>query len=146
MQLPDRGRRNGSPNRIGRAFPSQPANTGSRFAGNDRGGAPRGRGSYGGWNGGWNHGHHGHDHHDGHCGGGHWRWPYYAYPGSFFYFGFSIPTPIFITSPFYCCLCGIGFAGNTFFYNHIHYAHAVPIGDIDPYLYTVDGRIVFNGY
>jgi hypothetical protein len=49
-------------------------------------------------------------------------------------------------SPFFCGLCGLGFAGDTFFHHHVHYVHAVPFDSINSYLYTDNGRIVFNGW
>jgi hypothetical protein len=147
VQRQDRVRGDVPQERMGRAFPAQPT-AGARIAGSDRGTAAlsgdgsRHRGSYHG------HSHHDHGHgHGGHC-GGYWHKPYWWhwYPRSYVYYNFYVPAPTFYTTPFYCGLCSIGFAGITFFHHHLHYVHALPFADIDSYVFNVGGRIVFHGY
>jgi hypothetical protein len=92
---------------------------------------------------------HGHHDHDDDCDGhghwhGYWHRPYWWYPGSYYYYSYA-PAPVFI-SPFFCGLCSLGFAGDTFFHQHVHYVHAVPFDSIGSYLYTDNGRVVFNGW
>jgi hypothetical protein len=57
-----------------------------------------------------------------------------------------VPPRIIVTTPYYCGPCGIGFAGEGLFHDHVVIIHDVPGGTFESTLVDVDGRVVFVGY
>lgn len=57
-----------------------------------------------------------------------------------------VPPPVYVTTPYYCEPCGVGYAGVSLFHRHLERVHDIGAGEIEASLVDVQGRVVFSGY
>jgi hypothetical protein len=95
------------------------------------------------------HGHHGHhgDHgHHGHhngwyagCDSGHFG--HHNHPSIVI-----VSPPVVFANPYFCDVCGVGFAGDALFYSHLQHFHAVPAYALGTSCVWVGDQLVFSGF
>lgn len=57
-----------------------------------------------------------------------------------------VPPPVYVTTPYYCEPCAVGFVGVSLFHRHIETVHDIDVADIEGSLVDVGHRIIFGGY